>query len=78
MRSCTQLVDMVFFAKASTSFSLTLHNRSLKLNVLAADLLLSLEYNGRIRTNGVMPYNLFGGFLSLKNPKLVSILSIKR
>jgi len=68
-------MDMCFFAKASMSFSLTLHNRSLKLNVLVAESFLSFACNGINRTKGVMPYNLFGDFFCLNTPNVDSMIS---
>lgn len=57
------------------SLSLTLPNRSLKLNVLVTDSFTSLECNGMKRMNGVIPNSLFGDFLSLQMPKSDSIMS---
>lgn len=50
---------MLFFAKASMSFSLTLHKRSLKLSVLVTDRFTSIEYNVMKWINGVITYSLF-------------------
>ena len=54
---------------------LTLHKRSLKLNVLIAESFSSFACNGMNRTKGVMSYNLFGDCFCLNTPNVDSIIS---
>lgn len=65
VRSVTQFLDKCSNDQVLMSFSLTFTMRSLKLIVFVTDSFETFEYNGIVRTKGVMPYSLFGDFLLL-------------